>query len=217
MRYRDFMILEKFEKNIRKELIDMGVTDPKDLDKQVKISKSGHLAQYLKDNGSKFTFGILNAIFKDALEAKKSTDLKVGAYKMFHRIVPMAMAPWFPILAIIGYILGTTRAINKILMPILSDPGTEYGGFLKRVIDTTVRVSEGDLNLKDRFSRAFVVSDDLVSAIKPEVIHDFSIFLSSKMELIENSVEVPDHYIENELKSYLNKTFSINPQIPLKD
>ena len=28
--------------------------------------------------------------------------------------------------------------------------------------------------------------------------------------------EVPDNYIENELKAYLNDRFSIDPEIPLK-
>jgi hypothetical protein len=29
--------------------------------------------------------------------------------------------------------------------------------------------------------------------------------------------EVPEHYIENELKEFLNKNYDINPPIPLKD
>ena len=207
---------KKFDKNIRKELTSMGVTDPEELNNQISFSKKGHLAEYLKSKGSKFTFGILHAIFKDALEAKKSTDLKLGAYKMIHRIVPLAMAPFFPILAIIGYALGTTRAINKLIIPIISDPGNEYGGFLKRIIETTMKISEGEISMKDRFSRAFIVSDDLVSAIKPEVIHEFSLLLSKKMELADRSLEVPDHYVENELKSYLNERFRINPKLPLK-
>jgi len=30
-------------------------------------------------------------------------------------------------------------------------------------------------------------------------------------------MEVPEHYIENELKSYLNDNFEVDPQIPLKE
>ena len=149
--YKDHvMLFEKFDKNIKKELMDMGITDPEELKNQIRIAKKGYLAEYLREKGSKFTFGILDAIFKDALEAKKSTDLKIGAYKMVHRIVPIAMAPFFPILAIIGYILGTTRAINKIWKPLISDPGSDYSGFLKRMIDATMKISEGDIKIKDR-------------------------------------------------------------------
>ena len=127
------------------------------------------------------------------------------------------MAPWFPILAIIGYILGTSRAINKILMPIITEPGTEYSGFLKRAIDITMKVSEGDISIKDRFTRAFIVSDDLVSVIKPEVLHEFSIHLSKIMESKNDEEEVPDNYVENELKKYLNSRFRVNPEIPIRN
>lgn len=70
---------------------------------------------------------------------------------------------------------------------------------------------------KDRFTRAFVVSDKLVDAIKPEVLHIFSLELSKKMSQKDPDEEVPEHYIENELKLFLNKNYRVNPPIPLKD
>jgi hypothetical protein len=81
-----------------------------------------------------------------------------------------------------------------------------------------MRVAEGDLTTeKDRFTRAFVVSDRLVEAIKPEVLQRFSLELSEKMANMDSNMEVPEHYIENELKDYLNRNFEVNPEIPLKD
>ena len=160
---------------------------------------------------------MLDALFKDARAAKKGTEIKVGIIKAVHRIVPMLLAPFFPILAIFGYILGTSRAFNKVVAPILADPGNDYPQFLKKVIDATMRVAEGDLTTeKDRFTRAFVVSDRLVEAIKPEVLQRFSLELSEKMANMDLNLEVPEHYIENELKDYLNRNFEINPEIPLK-
>ncbi len=208
------MIFRKFDKNITKELIRIGISDPKELKNQIDIAKKGQLAEYLRERGSKFTYGILRAIFMDAIEAKRSTDIKIGLYKMFHRIVPIAMAPFFPILAIIGYILGTTRAINKIWKPLISE--SDPNGFLKRMIDTTMRISEGDIEIKDRFTTAFIISDDLVSAIKPEILQEFSIYLSNKMSLLDRLSEVPEHFVENEFKSYLNNRFKVNPKLPLK-
>lgn len=80
-----------------------------------------------------------------------------------------------------------------------------------------MRVAEGDLTTpKDRFTRAFVVSDRIVDAIKPDVLQKFSLFLSEKMSLMDPNDEVPEHYIENELKKYLNDHYSIDPEIPLK-
>lgn len=147
---------------------------------------------------------------------KKRTDLKVGVVKALHRIIPIALAPFFPIAAIIGMIFGSTRAFNKILAPILQDSSETYEGFLKQLIDRSMKVAEGEIPVKDRFTRAFVVSDKLVSAIRPEILQNFSNTLSNKMSLEDPGKEVPENYIENELKDYLNRNFQVNPPIPLK-
>jgi hypothetical protein len=39
------------------------------------------------------------------------------------------------------------------------------------MIDTYIEIPEGQINIKDRFSRVFVVlTDELIDAIKPEVV-----------------------------------------------
>ena len=216
--YNEFLILEKFDSNIIAELKRLGVTDKDEINRHLYYAHRGHLAKYLNDKGKKFTFGILNAIFKDARDAKRKTDIKVGIIKAVHRIFPMALAPFFPIIAIMSYILGSSRAFNKIIAPILADPGNDYPNFLKKIIDATMRIAEGDLTTieKDRFTRSFVVSDRLIEAIKPEVLQKFSLYLSEKMSLFNPDDEVPDYYIENELKTYLNDQFGIDPKILLK-
>ena len=216
--YQNFLILEKFDDNIIKELKRLGVKDKKEINAYLYNAHRGRLAEYLRLKGKKFTFGMLKALFDDALDAKRKTELRVGGIKMVHRLVPILMAPFFPILAVVGYILGTSRAFNKIIAPILSDPGNDYPAFLKKIIDATMKVAEGDLTApKDRFTRAFVVSDRLVDAIKPEVLQKFSIELSEKMSKLDQESEVPDNFIENELKSYLNNRFDVNPLIPMKE
>lgn len=216
-KYKHFLLLEKFDDNIKAELLRMGVTDEKEINTYLYHAHRGHLATYLDMYGKKFTFGMLNALFKDARDAKKKTDLKVGVIKAVHRIVPMAMAPFYPMLSIVGYILGTSRAFNKVIAPILADPGHDYPDFLKKVIGATMKIAEGDLTVeKDRFTRAFVVSDKLVEAIKPEVLLEFSVYLSNVMAEKGPDEEVPSHYIENELKKYLNDKYEVDPQIPLK-
>lgn len=216
-KYNDYLILEKFDSNIKDELKRLGVTDEEEINKHLYHAHRGNLAKYLTENGKAFTFGMLNALFKDARAAKIKTELKVGVIKAAHRIVPMLMAPFFPMLAIFGYILGTSRAFNKVIAPILAEPGHDYPDFLKKVINATMRVAEGDLTSeKDRFTRAFVVSDRLVEAIKPEVLQKFSLELSEKMANMDSNMEVPEHFIENELKDYLNRNFEIDPEIPLK-
>ena len=215
--YDSFLILEKFDDNIIAELRRLGVTDQDEINKHLYHAHRGNLAKYLVENGKQFTFGMLNALFHDARDAKRRTDIKLGVIKAIHRIIPMALAPFYPVIAIAGYILGSSRAFNKVIAPILSEPGNDYPSFLKKIIDASMRVAEGDFtDEKDRFTRSFVVSDRLVEAIKPEVLQKFSLFLSDKMSLENSDSPVPDNYIENELKSYLNEHFGIDPEIPLK-
>jgi len=215
-KYNQFLILEKFDDNFKAELLRLGITDKDEINRHLYYAHRGHLADYLKTQGKEIKFGMLLALFKDAQTAKKRTDLKVGIVKAVHRVLPMAISPFFPIAAIFGMILGSTRAFNKILSPILQDSSTSYEGFLKQLIDRSMKVAEGEIPVKDRFTRAFVVSDNLVAAIRPEVLQQFSNELSKKMSLLDPNRTVPEHYIENELKEFLNKNFDVNPAIPLK-
>jgi hypothetical protein len=217
-RYEEFLITEKFDDNIKGELSRLGVTDKDEINRHLYHAHRGNLGKYLKEKGMSMTFGLLKSLFLDAQLAKKRTDLKIGAIKAVHRIVPMALAPFFPILAIVGYILGTSRAFNKVIAPILADPGSDYPEFLNKLIISTMKIAEGEIiPTKDRFSRAFVVSDGIVNMLSEPVLRDFAAYLSSVMENQDQDGEVPDHYIENELKSYLNKRYDIYPPIPLRD
>ncbi len=215
-RYNQFLILEKFDDNFKAELKRLGITDEEEINRHLYYAHRGHLSEYLQSKGTDMRFGMLLALFKDAQVAKKRTDLKVGIVKALHRVIPIALAPFFPIAAILGMILGSTRAFNKILAPILQDSSDTYEGFLKQLIDRSMKVAEGEIPVKDRFTRAFVVSDKLVTAIRPEVLQNFSNSLSLKMSLEDPDKEVSENYIENELKDYLNKNFEVNPPIPFK-
>jgi hypothetical protein len=215
-KYNHFLILEKFDDNFKAELRRLGITDEDEINTHLYYAHRGNLSNYLNLKGKDIKFGMLLALFKDAQSAKKRTDIKVGAVKAIHRILPMALAPFFPIAAIFGMILGSTRAFNKILAPILQDSSNSYEGFLKKLIDGSIKLAEGEIPVKDRFTRAFVVSDKLVAAIRPEVLQDFSSELSLKMSQEDPDTVVPEHYVENELKEFLNRKFDVNPAIPLK-
>jgi hypothetical protein len=217
-KYNEFLILEKYDKNIKAQLIKMGVTDKEELKKQISLSKQGHLGAYLHSKGDSFTFGILKAIFKDAVDAKKKTTLKKNIFSILPIAIPLSLAPFFPMLAIIGTVFGSSRLGHRIFETIFAylEPQSKYTDFLKKTIDTFMMLPEGNVPLKDRFTRAFVVSDRLIESLKPEVIDDFTSKISQKMQSEDDDRLVPDHYIENELKSYLNNEYDVNPKIPLK-
>ena len=88
--YNQFLILEKFDSNIKAELMRLGVTDEAEINKYLYHAHRGHLAKYLTENGKTFTFGILDALFKDARAAKKGTEIKVGIIKAVLRKSPVA-------------------------------------------------------------------------------------------------------------------------------
>lgn len=203
--------------NLEDQLKKMGV-EGDELKKQVSLAKRGQLASYLIENGGQFTFGILSAIFRDAKEAKIAQETKKAFLSALPRALPMALAPFFPIMAIVGMLFGSTRLFNRITKPIFQnmDSDSKYADFLKSFVKTVVKVPEGEVDIKDRFSRAFVVEDRLIDALKPEVVDSFAHYLSKKMEAEPESRPVPDHYIENELKKYLNDNFDVAPEIPLK-
>lgn len=218
VKYDNFLILEKYDNNIKSELIKMGVTDSEELERQISFSKDGYLASYLQERGNSFTFGILKAIFKDAILSKKRTDLKKGIFTTIPRILPLTLIPFLPTLAIVATILGTSRLFHKAFDIIYSylSPSSKYSHFLKKVVDTYMKIPEGTVSLKDRFSRAFVVTDRLIDSIKPEIIEEFSKYLVDKMEKESDYDSVPDYYIENELRAYINVNFGVDPEIPMK-
>ena len=217
-KYEEFILNEKYDKNIRKKLTDIGISDQRELDKQVKLAKSGSLGSYLIERGDKFTFGMLNAIFKDAIKAKKLGNIKKGIYSIIPSALPLVLVPFYPTLAIIGSIFGASKMFHKIFEPIFNyiNPQSKYADFLKKMIDVYMLIPEGEFKVKDRFTRAFVVQDRLIDSIKPEILEEFSIYLSEKMSTFEEDLEVPPHFIENELKEYLNLNYNVEPKIQTK-
>jgi hypothetical protein len=203
--------------HLETQLSKMGV-EGDELKRQVSLAKRGELGTYLEENGKEFTFGLLAAIFRDAKEAKFGQETKKAFLSAIPRAIPMILAPFFPIMAIVGLVFGSTRLFNRITKPIFQnmDSNSKYVDFLKSFVEVAAKVPEGEVDVKDRFTRAFVVEDRLIDALKPDVVDAFATYLSKKMEAEPDDKVVPDNYIENELKQYLNDNFDVTPEIPLK-
>jgi hypothetical protein len=203
--------------HLETQLSKMGI-EGDELKRQVSLAKRGELGTYLEENGKEFTFGLLAAIFRDAKEAKFGQETKKAFLSAIPRAIPMILAPFFPIMAIVGLVFGSTRLFNRITKPIFQnmDSNSKYVDFLKSFVEVAAKVPEGEVDVKDRFTRAFVVEDRLIDALKPDVVDAFATYLSKKMEAEPDDKVVPDNYIENELKQYLNDNFDVTPEIPLK-
>lgn len=214
-RYTDFSdsILEG--SNLKKELFKLGYNKHNLIDIFSRVQR-GELGHFLHSEGKALTFGILNAIYKDAIELHRSHEIKKGSIKALVRLIPMALSPISLLVSYIGMAFGSSRAANKILKPILDDPGSSYPEFLKRLVSMSMKVVEGEISGDDPIKTAFVVSDGLVDMLKDEIVVEFTIFLSDKMSQENPDTIVPEYYIENEFRTYLNQAFKLNPELPLK-
>lgn len=222
-KYSNFQKLNEVESTqldvdlTRTDIFDMiKPVDPEQYEKDYEkhLGREGLLSQHFRKVGKKFTFGVLKSIFKDAIEYKRKREMIKGTYKFLHRILPITLAfVWFPIW-ILGTVLGTSRALNKLLQPILEDPGQNYNDFLVKFVKGTMFVMEGEIKYimeRDWFYEAFVMKDNLTDMVKHNVLRKFAVELAEKMEKEPDDKEVPHNYIENELKRYLNKNFNITP------
>jgi hypothetical protein len=201
--------------NLKKELLKMGY-DKKELSQIQNFAINGELGKFLQSEGKDLTFGILNAIYLDSIELHRNYELKKGGIKALVRAIPMALSPVSVLVSYVGMAFGGTRAANKILKPILENPSRNYPEFLKKLISKSMSVVEGEISGDDPIKMAFVVSDGLVDMLNPNVVYNFTIHLSEKMSKENPNGVVPDYYVENELRSYLNDKFSLNPQLPMK-
>ena len=183
------------------------------------LGREGKLSQHFRKTGKKFTFGVLRSIFEDAIKYKKKREIIKGGYKMIHRAVPMALAFVFFPLWLAGNILGASRALNKIIQPMLKNPEKNYNEFLVKVIKGTMAFMEGEIKYvmkDDWFYSAFVMEDKLIKMVRKDVLRIFAVELAEKMANEPDDKEVPHHYVENELKKFLNEKFDIMPPMELK-
>ena len=216
--YDDFDPIDDYPKD---NTIDKNILDRLTLEEEYikKLGKEGELLKHIESGEVELTFGMLKSLFNDAIKYKKKREITKGTYKFLHRTVPMALASVsFPVW-VISQILGGSRALNKILVPVLRMKSTNYKKFLVNVITKTMDLMEGEIKMfmgNDWFYRVFMVDWGLISMIRKEYIINFSEEISKKMELKPYNEVVPLYYIENELRKYLNEKFNINPGLPLK-
>jgi len=146
--YEDLYKLYEMESpDIPVDLTQMFKKSPERIEQDYEkmLGRKGELSTYLREKGKEFTFGILKAVFKDAIQYKKRREIVKGSYKMLHRAVPITLAFFFFPIWLIGNIFGASRALNKVIMPLLKDPETNYGKFLEKFITGLIAVTEGEI------------------------------------------------------------------------
>jgi len=202
-------------------LIDNMPTKPEDPEYQriKEIAKHGNLYKYLVTGQRQLSFGMLKALHADALKFKQNRELKQGIQKSLWRGIPLLFAPIFYPIWLISQALGTTRAINKVLIQVLKMDNGKYDGFLMNIITKFMDLTEGEITRlleEDWFYKSFAIEKGLIKMVRKEHVVDFSYYIIKKIKYQDDDAIVPPFFIENEFRKYLNRRFRFDPPLQLK-
>jgi hypothetical protein len=159
----------------------------------------------------KITFGQLREIVTNAKAKRLYQHIGEGGYKATLRILPW----FFPQLAIAGFTGSILRAFNKIFRPGLEET-TGYKTWWGRTIMTIFNLVEGELGIGDPLSKIFFISDGLMTMLDDKLKVKFARYIAEVASEKPDDEEVPEYFVENELRKYLNEKFLLDPPLGSK-
>jgi hypothetical protein len=166
--------------------------------------------KFCKSQGP-ITFGQLRKIIESAQKKNLTIDIGEGVYKAVLRLFPW----FFPQIAIAGFIGSSVRAFNKIVRPGLEDTTgykSWWGKTMMRIMDTV----EGDLPHEDPISKIFFISDGLLHMMDRKHKLKFTRYIAEVATSKDDSEPVPEFFVENELRNWVNQKFLLDPPLPPK-
>jgi hypothetical protein len=159
----------------------------------------------------KITFGQLKSLVNTAIKNRVLTHVGEGGFKATIRLLP-----WFlPQLMLPGVIASSIRAIGKILNPSLSET-ENYKTFWGKAILKAFKLAEGELGLNDPFSKLFFISDGLMTMLDDKYKVKFARYIADLVNDKPDNEEVPEYFVENELRKWINDKFILSPPLPPK-
>ena len=150
-------------------------TDPKKgiVAPSKKVTSNICRREQICDEQGQITFGQLERLIKTSHKRKIGTDVGVGVYKSFIRLLP-----WFvPQIALGAFIGSTMRAINKIVKPALEST-KGYKTWWGRAVLNVMDLAEGELPTDDAFSKIFFISDGLLEMLNEKYKYKFARYIS---------------------------------------
>ena len=158
------------------------------------------------------TFGQLKKIVETAQKKNLFYDIGEGVYKATIRLIPW----FFPQIAIAGALGSSVRAFNKIIKPGLENT-TGYKSWWGKTIMKVMDTAEGNIpTKKDPLSKIFFISDGLLFMLDKKYKRKFARYISEVAASKPDSEPVPEYFVENELRSWINQKFILNPPLPPK-
>ncbi len=164
------------------------------------------------DEQGKITFGQLEGIINASIKKSRAKDIGEGVYKSFIRLLP-----WFvPQVAVGAFVGSGLRGIGKIIKPSL-ETTTGYKTWWGKMVLSAMKLADGDLNTSDEFSKIFFINDGLLEMLGTKYKYKFAKYVSEVASNKSKNEVVPEYFVENELRQYLNQKFILNPPLPLRE
>jgi len=135
-----------------------------------------------------------------------------GGYKATLRLLPW----FFPQLAIAGFTGSLIRAFNKVFRPTLEET-TGYKTWWGKTVMKIFNLVEGELGTTDPLSRIFFISDGLMTMLDDKLKVKFARYIADIASEKPDDEEVPEFFVENELRHWLNEKFLLDPPLSPKN
>jgi len=158
------------------------------------------------------TFGQLRSIVDAAMNKRLFKNVGEGGVKAFLRLLP-----WFiPQVAIGEFIASAMRSANKVLGPLLKQTSSYKSWWAKSIL-RVLELAEGNINPTDPFSKIFFVSDGLMSLMNNKSKLKFAYYISELASEKPDDEPVPEYFVENELRNWINQRFLLDPPLKSKN
>lgn len=189
-----------------------------DLLNEIEISKSQAAlnnvcsTKKICDEQGQITFGQLRELVESGKIRRIATHVGEGGYKALLRLVP-----WFlPQLVLLGFGATWIRVMNKLFRPTLEET-TSYKTWWGKTILKIFDLVEGELNATDPLSKIFFISDGLMTMLNDKYKVDFARYIAEVADEQPDDEIVPEYFVENELRHWLNEKFFLDPPLQPKN
>ena len=160
----------------------------------------------------KITFGQLRELVENTKTDRLLLHVGEGGYKATLRLLPW----FFPQLAIAGFTGSLIRAFNKVFKPTLEET-TGYKTWWGKTIMKIFNLVEGELGTTDPLSKIFFISDGLLTMLDDKLKVKFARYIADIASEKPDDEEVPEFFVENELRHWLNEKFLLDPPLSPKN
>ena len=196
-----------------KETLDESyVTIKEDIEPSSKTIKNICDAKKFCKAQGKITFGQLRELVENAKTDRLLLHVGEGGYKATLRLLPW----FFPQLAIAGFTGSLIRAFNKVFRPTLEET-TGYKTWWGKTVMKIFNLVEGELGTTDPLSKIFFISDGLMTMLDDKLKVKFARYIADIASEKPDDEEVPEFFVENELRHWLNEKFLLDPPLSPKN